>query len=338
MPPPDITRHIILPDTVEDRHGWIYFPKFAKPFLENGNSLWPERWPEEALLERKRQMGPIAWAQEMENNPIPEENSYFTLDKFEACYDPDLKFEFEYSGHNPTFFGVDSQANPDPKKSGDFGCVFVIEFIPNTEARRILWIERGRWGFRVVDIIKQLYLRYKPSEIIVENNNAQDFIVQDIRSDSAIPVTGFTTGGNKPDLYVGIPYLAATVANEKWIIPRNGEREIWMTDQWVKECLEYGQGHTGDVAMASWFANEGARKLSSFGFTNLPPVDKAAGGNPDFKADHTGPGDNASRGLFSPAMTRKLNDVSRHRSTYAPVASSSWRQNRGSPQQSPRRF
>src|SRR5574337_1923180 len=311
-------RTIHLPSTVEIKYGWVTFPKFAKPIKEDGTSLWPERWPLEALAERRIQMGPIAWAQEMENNPIPEENSYFTLDKFESCYDYDCEFEWEYRGNNPVFIGVDSQANPDPKKAGDFGCVFVLEFFLDTEDRRILWIERGRWGFRVTNVIREMESRYRPAKIVVENNAAQDYIVQEVSSNTAIPVEGFTTGSNKPDLYIGIPYLAATVSNRKWIIPRGGPKELEMTDQWVKECLEYGQGHTGDVAMASWFANEGARQVSSLYFNNIPSIDNASYGTPDFTRERNGMEDMAHRNLISPVMIKKVEDLGAERVKFNP--------------------
>lgn len=296
-----------LPHSIEMRHGWVTFPQFSKPILDDGESLWPERWPIEALIERKRQMGPIAWAQEMENNPIPEENSYFTYAAFTDCFDDDLEFEHKYRGNNPVFIGVDSQANPDPKKASDFGCVFVFELLPASETRRILWIERGRWGFRVTDIIQDMWLRYNPTEIVVENNNAQDFIIQHLNNTRAMPITPMTTGTQKPDIFIGIPFLAATVHQQKWRIPRNGYREKEATDQWIKEALEYGQGHSGDVLMASWFANYAAQKLCMSGLPDLPSPDKASYDNLDFKLDHSGIGDKVQ--VFgNPTMSAKFSE------------------------------
>lgn len=324
-------RTIQLPATTEIKYGWVTFPEFRKPILEDGKSLWPERWPIEALIERRKQMGPIAWAQEMENNPVPEENSYFTYAAFTDCFDDDLEFQYEYRGNNPVFIGVDSQANPDPKKSSDYGCIFVFELIPAVEARRILWIERGRWGFRVAALIKEFWARYSPTEVVVENNNAQDFIIQHISATSALPITPMTTGTQKPDIYIGIPYLASTVAQQKWRIPRNGYREKEMTDQWIKECLEYGQGHTGDVLMASWFANHAAQKLCMMGLPNLPDPDQASSGDPDFKADHSGRGNSVQKMFSSPVISSRIENFNSSRGIFGPRRSPpAWRKDNAS--------
>jgi len=322
-------KRTVLPSSAEIRHGWVSFPSFAKAIRDDGTSLWQEKWPLKALEERKRQMGPIAWAQEMENNPVPEENSYFTYAAFEECFDFDEKFQFTYSGNNPIFIGVDSQVNPDPKKSSDFGSIFVIEFIPETEDRRILWIERGRWGFRVVDKIKQLEPRYRPQKVKVENNQAQDYIIQELDKTSSIPVEGFTTGGQKPDIFIGIPYLAATVTSGKWIIPRGDYECVAQTDQWIAEALEYGQGHSGDTLMASWFANDCAREVSALGIVDLPKPDRITIKSEDFSPDHDMPGDEAQRGFYAPEMSKSIHELSSNRNIYSPLKGPRWRSPRG---------
>ncbi len=318
-----------IADQIEIQHGWLTFPNYRKPIKEDGTSLWPERWPLSALAARKQSMGPIAWAQEMENNPIPEDNSYFTLAKFEDCYRADLEFVWQYEGTNPTFIGVDSQISL--KTGADYGCLFVIEFNPDNETRKILWIERGRWGFKIANLIDEFDRRYRPSKVKVENNAAQDFIIQHMKNeDSLVPVEGFTTGDNKPDIYIGIPYLAATVDAEKWLIPRGGIKEKEMTDQWVKEALEYGQGHSGDVLMASWFANDGARELSRLGLTNIVSVENATGGERDFKTNFQGVGDTPSS-FSGPAISTRIQELNHRRGFMTPTPRNrpEWRPQRG---------
>lgn len=320
---------ITLPENAEVNHGWVTFPSFRKAINDNGKSLWEEKWPLDALEERRHQMGPIAWAQEMENNPVPEENSYFSYAAFEDCFDRDLKFEFKYRGNNPVFIGVDSQVNPNPAKASDYGSIFVIEYLPRYEDRRILWIERGRWGFRIVDKIKEFDVRYSPAKIKVENNQAQDYIVQELGRTTDIPVEGFTTGGQKPDIFIGIPYLAATVTSGKWIIPRGDWDCTSVTDHWIAECLEYGQGHSGDTLMASWFANDAAREMAALGIPNLPHPDKVSTKKLDFSEDHKGIGDSAQRGFYSPTTSKVLGEYSQKRTTLSPSAGVRWRTPRG---------
>jgi hypothetical protein len=64
--------------------------------------------------------------------------------------------------------------------------------------------------------------------MVVENNAAQDYIVQFARHSTAIPVFPFTTGRNKAHPEFGIEGLAVEMSNTKWLIPSKGglEREV----------------------------------------------------------------------------------------------------------------
>jgi hypothetical protein len=95
---------------------------------------------------------------------------------------------------------------------------------------------------------------------VVENNAAQDFIVQFARGQFAVPIRPFTTGRNKAHPEFGVESIAAEMAGGKWVIPNNEGRCTPEVDAWISEMLYYDPtAHTGDRLMASWFAREGAR-------------------------------------------------------------------------------
>ena len=98
------------------------------------------------------------------------------------------------------------------------------------------------------------------SQIIVENNAAQDYIVQMLHSSTAIPVRGYTTGRNKAHPEYGVEHLASELAAGKWIIPCENGRMHPEIEAWINELLFYDPAsHTGDRVMAGWLAKEGIR-------------------------------------------------------------------------------
>ena len=100
---------------------------------------------------------------------------------------------------------------------------------------------------------------YTVEEFIV--HNAQDFILQFIRSSSAIPVRPFTTGRNKVHPEFGIESLAAEMAAGKWIIPNRDGKMHSEVEALINEMLYYDpKAHTGDRLMSCWMSREAARQ------------------------------------------------------------------------------
>ena len=137
--------------------------------------------------------------------------------------------------------------------------MFTIVVHPNG-SREILDVCSGRWtGPEIVQRIVDLHYRYQ-SIVIVENNAAQDFILQFTQAMSAVPVKPFNTGSNKYHPEFGIEGMATEMANGKWIIPNQHGSVHPEVGAWINDILYYDpNAHSGDRLMASWFAREGAR-------------------------------------------------------------------------------
>jgi len=48
-----------------------------KAIQDDGTPLWPERWPEERLRDKREEIGPLAFAQEFQNEPRDEDTALF---------------------------------------------------------------------------------------------------------------------------------------------------------------------------------------------------------------------------------------------------------------------
>lgn len=133
--------------------------------------------------------------------------------------------------------------------------------------RRVLRIDSGRWtGPEIIEHIEWTYERFG-SIFIVENNAAQNYIIDfTAKSSLSIPVIPFTTGRNKAHPEFGIESIGAEMAAGRWRIPNQGGRVDEEVGEWITELLFYDpREHVGDRVMASWFAREGIRRYADFG-------------------------------------------------------------------------
>lgn len=241
------------------------FKAFRYPVLaENGSPRWPERWSPARIQKMKDTLGPLEFARQLLCVARDDSDARFKKEWIDACLKKGEGKRLVYGMDKlppgfKTYTGVDLAVQQ--KDSADQTCLFTIAVHPNTGDREILNVETGRWsGPEIVSRIIDTHRRYM-SIVVVENNAAQDFIIQFARGQFAVPIRPFTTGRNKAHPEFGIESIAAEMAGRKWIIPSfNGQPAHGELFQWVQEMLFYQPtSHTGDRLMASWFAREGAR-------------------------------------------------------------------------------
>lgn len=264
--PQDILHHFA-------RSGWA---AFRYPVVdENGFPRWPERWPAERIARRVQEMGPIEAARQLMCEARDESTARFKREWIDTALrlgeGTSLASALQVlpPGYR-TYTGVDLAVQ---KKDGnDLTCLFDIAVDPYGN-RSVLNLEAGRWsGPEIVSKIHSHHQRYQ-SIVIVENNAAQDFIVQFARQGNAIPIIPFTTGRNKAHPEFGVEAMATEFASGKWRIPNIQGRMHPEVSAWVDEMLFYNPtSHTGDRLMASWFAKEGAR-LGSRAIENHTSLD-----------------------------------------------------------------
>lgn len=231
---------------------------------ENGESLYPDRWPLERIKAFEEENGPIETARQLKCVARDDTSSHFQEAWINRCLDRGVGRELIYGLQSvpngyAVYTGVDLSVG---KPHGHESCLFTIMVHPN-EDRELLDIEAGRWeGPEIVQRIKDAHFRFG-SQVIVENNAAQEYILQFTRKESAVPVEPFTTNKQafrNPSF--GVESIGAEMANGKWIIPCDPGRLVEPEVQkWIQECLDYDPAqHPGDRLMASFFAREGARR------------------------------------------------------------------------------
>jgi hypothetical protein len=256
-------------------HDW-YRLRAHDPDPEEETPLWPERYSLKWIQEKrygkdgKGGMLPIEFARAFLCDPMSDDATRCQRAWIERCklkgMREDFGFPLEYNGPNPTFTGVDLGVGKD--RAHDRSTLFTFELLPSSE-RRILDIESGRWPGKT--IIQKIIHKTEcfDSSIAVENNNAQDYIIQfAVEEKKDLQITAHTTGKvNKHDTNWGVESIFNEVHNGAWIIPcdRNGKCHPEV-QKWIDDMVFYiPNTHTGDHLMACWIGREASRKKKSSG-------------------------------------------------------------------------
>jgi len=188
-----------------------------------------------------------------------------------------------------TFTGVDLAVRQG--EANDKVAFFTFGVVPSTAQvgaqmlRLVLDVEEGQWPAHV--ILEKVILKHVlyGSSIMVENNAAQEYIVQmfdspeimkavieklrreghNVPEDIAIPVRGYTTGSQKANPTFGVPSIFLEMSHGGWLFPCREEGGKLVCTYPLQRALDQAMNyrpeeHTGDALMAWWFAKELARK------------------------------------------------------------------------------
>lgn len=236
-----------------------------------GNPLgvlaWPEQWDEARIAKKKVELVVTEeFQRQMMAVARDDKTSRFKEAWIARCKangeGHTMAYQLEYvpEGYR-VYTGVDLGVKAVRRggKKSDMTVLFTILVHPNGR-REVLWIDAGRWSSP--EIVRRIIETQKNfnSVVVVENNAAQDYIVQFVQDKETFPIVGFNTGSNKADPHFGVESIALEMAQGHWIIPsRNGivDPEV---EEWINNMLFYAPDkHVGDRLMACWFAREASR-------------------------------------------------------------------------------
>jgi len=231
---------------------------------DDGTPRWSNRWPLSRINAKAAELGPLEFARQMLCKARDDAESRFKREWIDVCLANGNGSNMSYAlekvppGYR-TITGVDLAIQK--SDAADRTALVTIAVGPDG-TRNVLAVESGKWsGPEIIAKIVQTHERYH-SVVIIENNAAQDYLLQFTRAQSAVPIKPFTTGRNKAHPEFGVESIAAEMANGKWSIPNmNGQAHPEIL-AWIDEMMFYSPlTHTGDRLMASWFAREGIRMI-----------------------------------------------------------------------------
>lgn len=262
---------------------------------EQGRPLWPSRWPRDRIERKRIELGPLEFARQMLCKARDDNESRFKQEWIDGCLEEGdgarhatsaVEFFEENGGLRPDWWdeeededvieavgrllgadhpgrfvtGVDLAVQR--HSAADETSLFTI-YAREDGKRQVVEIRSGKWtGPEIVNRVIDTHQRFG-SIVVVENNAAQDFILQFVREQNVtVPILPFTTGKNKAHPEFGVESIAAEFAARRWVIPsHNGAPVDVEVDKWIQEMLFYDpRAHSGDRLMACWFAREIARR------------------------------------------------------------------------------
>ena len=252
------------------------------PVIDRQDNLsWPEKWPRDAIEKARVLFGPLEAARKLFCVPRDDESARFKKEWLDRCFtngNGKQLFKtaeaFLRTGEARTngslngalrpvrfFTGVDLAVQS--KETADYTVFFTIAVFDTDGllgVRRVLSVESGHWsGPETIKKIEDHNQRYGSVQVI-ENNAAQDFILQFAGGMTKATIRPFTTGRQKAHPEFGVESLAAEFAAGRWVIPNDGGKMPPEIVKWIDGLLEYEPPptHTSDHLMASYFAREGA--------------------------------------------------------------------------------
>ena len=258
------------------REAGFYGERF--PILnEKGESTWPEHWtPAEIEHQRERILGEVEFLRAMQCKPRDEDAAPFRPEWIDRALERGGGLRLVASLDGLTFnerpvavyIGVDLAIKP--KEAADLTAFCAIGVYANGD-RRVLYLSGDRMGApEILSKIKLLAELFPDAVWVVENNQAQDYIVQILHATTAINVVPFTTGSADHDKPFGMSKLGLELEHKKWLFPCEGgiseKTGLWVTgkiDRHMRALIAGLIGydptdHTSDYLMALWFAREGA--------------------------------------------------------------------------------
>ena len=247
--------------------------------LENGEPLWPNRWPLEALRVRESSMPAIKFAREYLCEPIHDSASMFPNSLLEQARDENLvildKAEMEYDEEGEAagvfgqhFIGWDPAIASD--SNADYTAMVTIRTPPGSEEKQIVNVlnEKGLGSTAQKRHIILLNSRFQPDLIELEGNNFQRMFeaeLKEMRED--IPIKTFmTTRQRKESMFMS---LLMAFEQGKIKTPWGDERSREFTRTLETQLTRFGMQKNGRLesggvhdalamalALANWATKE----------------------------------------------------------------------------------
>lgn len=229
--------------------------------------LWPEYFTYEMLYTLRR-ANRVAFEKAYQNNIVSREDQKFREEWLEAAklrganyrlvkaLSEDARKEFK-----ALTAGIDLAAGED--EQSDDNALVELGLRRMDDMVQLLNVDRGK--FSPGEWRKTLVEReegFAHDRMLVESNAYQVSMKRDL-AEKNLPIAAFTTGGEKFDPFIGVESLAILFENNRIILPydKSDPDTIAKIDQLVDELRAFPVGHTGDSAMAFWFAYTALRDL-----------------------------------------------------------------------------
>ena len=205
-------------------------------------SLWPERWGYEELMQRKAEIGSLKFTREYLCVPISTGTALFNPEFVAKCKNKDYVLRL---GHRKDkgykyYVGVDPAISTD----GDYNVITVLE-VDDEKNKTIVHVDRAKnVDFREnIEKIRLIGRIFEPEEILYETNTFAKAFTQELRNISDLNVRDFTTTRKKKQEI--ILSLQMNIENGKINFPYGDNSSRNLTNALIEELSMFSITHSG---------------------------------------------------------------------------------------------
>ena len=239
----------------------VEFPAVLNEGTPEAKSLWPERWPLEALLQKKANMAPQFWQAQYMQSPTSEAGALIKREwwqKWEKEDPPDCEYVI-----------ATIDAAQEAHNRADFNAFQVWGvFYDEREVANIILLDAWKKRMEYPELKKAMmreYERWEPDSFVIEKKSSGSVLYQEMRA-AGVPVSEFTPGkGN--DKIARVNSVSDIFASGLVWAPLE---KRWALEV-VEECSDFPNGDHDDQVDAMTLA---LRRFRTGGFVRLPTDEK----------------------------------------------------------------
>lgn len=234
---------------------------------QNGEPLWPQKWPAESLAHMRKKVGEDAWHRNYMQKPRVTGSATFTERMVERCKRKDISVSTPLPAHAAIYVGVD----PNISTGAGRNAVVALAHLADTQHARVVAAREDQKLVRNSDIIRILeeviarFHRAQVTDVVLEENAFQKGLLEDesliaLQNRYGFRIRGHRTSEAKYDENIGIPSMATDFVRGQIELPWQDEDEA-RTEffKLVDELYMWRPNKKGthlrqDLVMALWFA------------------------------------------------------------------------------------
>lgn len=246
-----------------DAEQWdvVEFPAIMNEDTPDAKSLWPERWPLEALLQKKANMAPQFWQAQYMQSPTSEAGALIKREwwqDWEAEDPPDCEYvimslDAAQEAHNRADFNafqVWGVFYDDRGRGAPVASIILLD----------AWKKRMEYPELKQTMIEE-YEKWQPDTFLIEKKSSGSVLYQEMRA-AGVPVSEFTPGkGN--DKIARVNSVSDIFQSGLVWAPR---ARRWAMEV-IEECSDFPNGDHDDQVDAMTLA---IRRFRTGGFIRLP--------------------------------------------------------------------
>ena len=206
------------------------------PALDSSNNpLWKERYSFDHLMAKKAEIGSLSFSREFLCEPMSDDDSIFPSDLTKSCLRKD--YTFEDVGDEESRYIISADFALGTTSSSDYSVITVLKDDYENISISEIWRETGKEYDIQVQAIKDLYERFNPVQIHVENNVFQAIFEQILKKER-LPVVGVPTTRQSKENNTYL--LRSLMENQKIILPYGDSKSRKMIDELIFELSMFG--------------------------------------------------------------------------------------------------